>query len=99
MLKICSQRSYLMRKLRNQGLTTVAFFSSSFEFQVAKFDSWAKHELQLHLQASVGNASARHSRGHPGTIISPYTGVENRDYASANKPDPRTTLTYTTLSY
>jgi len=64
--------------------------SSSFEFQVAKFESWAKHDLKLHLRASVGNASARHSRRHPGTIISPFTGVENRDYATANKPDPRT---------
>jgi len=33
-----------------------------FEFQVAKFESWAKHELKfhlLHLRASVGNASTR----------------------------------------
>jgi len=41
------------------------------EFRVAKFESWAEHELKLHLLASVGNASARHSRGHPSTIINP----------------------------
>jgi len=69
-----------------------------FKFPVAKFESWAKHELKLNLRAYVGNASARHSRGHPGTIISLYTGVENRDYATANKPVPRTTRTNTTLS-